>query len=34
MNLLIVLLFGLTIFIGTILVLITNKKEIKELCKN
>ena len=31
MNLLIVLLFGLTIFIGTILVLITNKKEIKEL---
>ena len=29
MNLLIVLLFGLTIFIGTILVLITNKKEIK-----
>lgn len=31
MNLLLVLLFGLTIFIGTILVLITNKKEIKEL---
>lgn len=31
MNLFIVLLFGLTIFLGTILVLITNKKAIQEL---